>query len=197
MQETVAIRETFAHSEPKNLDHIKNLNLGCGTAIDPNCINLDRADLPGVNVVHDITKLPLPFPAERFERIICHDVLEHLDIVPIMHELHRILAAGGILEIRVPHFTSANTYIDPTHIKGYSIETFDFFTVNGPRSYYFKFAFSEITHRFLSFKKGGKSFFLNSIIEPLVNSSLKWQIYFEHSLLRTFPAENVHITLKK
>jgi glycosyltransferase involved in cell wall biosynthesis len=80
-----------------------------------------RAPLPGVTLVHDLAHLPLPFSAGRLDRILCQDVLEHVDIVSTMRELHRLLSLGGILEIRVPHFTSAQTYTDATHLRGFSI----------------------------------------------------------------------------
>src|SRR4051812_24334373 len=85
----------------RRLAALDSLNLGCGTDIRADCINLDRSPLPGVDVVHDLAQLPLPFPAGRFNRIVCQDVLEHVDIVTTMRELHRILASDGILEVRV------------------------------------------------------------------------------------------------
>jgi ubiquinone/menaquinone biosynthesis C-methylase UbiE len=71
--------------------------------------------------------VPLPFKNEEFNEILCQDILEHTDYVPILRELHRILKPGGKLIIRVPHFTSRNNFIDPTHKKLFSINTFDFF----------------------------------------------------------------------
>jgi len=59
-----------------DLQFRKNLNLGCGADIRPDCVNLDRASLPGVDVVHDMSQLPLPFSADRFSHIVCQDVLE-------------------------------------------------------------------------------------------------------------------------
>jgi SAM-dependent methyltransferase len=178
------------------LANLTSLNLGCGTDIRVDCINLDRSPLPGVDVVHDLAKLPLPFPHERFDLIVCQDVLEHVEIVPTMRELHRILSPKGVLEIRVPHFTCCNTYGDPTHIRGFSIETFNFFSSDSGRKYYFDFAFSEIQEQRLAFTKG-LPYALNYIIDPVVNTSRKMQIYYERSLLRIFPAVNVHVRMRK
>jgi SAM-dependent methyltransferase len=178
------------------LDSLSDLNLGCGTDIRTTFINLDRSPLAGVDVVHDLAQLPLPFPAGRFNRIVCQDVLEHVDIVPTIRELHRILAPGGILEIRVPHFTCANAYGDPTHLRAFSVETFNFFCAGSSRGYYFDFAFSELQDRQISFTKG-PSYLLNFLIEPLVNISPKMQVYYERSLLRIFPAVNIHVRLCK
>jgi len=85
--------------------HLNKLNVGCGRNIKKDWVNLDIANLPGVDVVHDIEKLPLPFDDEQFEEIRCDNVLEHVDYIPVLQDLHRILSAGGHLKIRVPHFT--------------------------------------------------------------------------------------------
>jgi predicted SAM-dependent methyltransferase len=57
---------------------MKRLNLGCGTDIRAGWINLDRSALPGVDVAHDLEQLPLPFPSESFDYVLCEDVLEHV-----------------------------------------------------------------------------------------------------------------------
>ena len=62
----------------RKLADMTSLNVGCGTDIRVDCINLDRSPLPGVDVLHDLAQLPFPFPAERFDRIICQDVLRSI-----------------------------------------------------------------------------------------------------------------------
>jgi len=83
--------------------------------------------IPGVDIVYDINKLPIPFKNEVFDYILCNDVLEHVEYVPLMKELHRILKEYGIIEIKVPHFSSRNNFVDPTHKKFFSFQTFEFF----------------------------------------------------------------------
>ena len=174
------------------------LNLGCGLDIRPGWINLDRAALPGVDVVHDLDKLPLPFADGTMEYVLAKDVLEHVDYILLMRDLHRILRDGGTLQISVPHFTSADNFIDPTHRNRFSIRTFDFFVAGSAlaRSYYFDFWFREITKRHISFLRGPLIY--NYIVEPLVNSHWKVQKYFELTCLsRLFPAQNMHVWLTK
>ncbi len=180
----------------------KKLNLGCGRDIKEGWINLDSANIPGVDVVHDIEKLPLPFHDEEFNEILAQDILEHVEYIPVLKDIHRILKNGGLLTIRVPHFTSKNNFIDPTHKKRFSINTFDFFVrttkLGEKREYYFDFMFSEITSRHITFERSSRIFFYNRIIEPLVNHSLKTQQWYESSMLsRLFPAENIIIILVK
>ncbi|HCD53350.1 MAG TPA: hypothetical protein DEQ34_12945, partial [Balneolaceae bacterium] len=93
------------------------LNLGCGNDIREGWVNLDIAPLPGVDVVHNLEELPLPFEDEEFDHIRAQDILEHLEYIPLLKEIHRILKPGGTISIRVPHFTSRYNFNDPTHKK--------------------------------------------------------------------------------
>ena len=112
---------------------MNKLNLGCGENIKEGWVNLDSAALPGVDVTHDIEKIPFPFKDGEFDEILCRDVLEHVEYIPTLRELHRILKPGGVLRIQVPHFTSRNNFVDPTHRRMFSISTFDFFAAGTPR----------------------------------------------------------------
>jgi SAM-dependent methyltransferase len=176
------------------------LNLGCGTDIRPGFVNLDVAALPGVEVVHDLSVLPLPFEDGVFTEVVCQDILEHVDFAAVMAELHRILEPGGVVRVRSPHFTSAAVFIDPTHRTAFSIETFDFFAESGPfggRSYYFDFHFAQVASKRITFHRyRGQPW--NYLVEPLVNRSPAMQRYYEGTFLaRLFPAANVEITLVK
>jgi SAM-dependent methyltransferase len=177
---------------------MKRLNLGCGTDVRKGWINLDIAPLEGVDVVHDINTLPLPFAAEEFDYILCKDILEHFEYVPLLRELHRILRKGGVLEICVPHFTSQDNFIDPTHKKMFSFQTFDFFAKGSKfkRDYYFDFHFGKVLSSKITFHKG--IFFYNYLVEPLVNLGRPAKKLFEATFLsRLFPAYNILITMEK
>lgn len=176
----------------------RKLNLGCGRDIRQGWINLDQARLPGVDVVHDLEQLPLPFGDDHFDHIHAKDVLEHVEYIPLLAELHRVLRSGGTLQIQVPHFTSADNFIDPTHKKRFSIRTFEFFVKGSAlaRDYYFDFSFSAIAHRRLNFLGG--VLFYNPLVARLVNSHFKIQQYYELTFLsRLFPAQNIVVTLVK
>lgn len=178
---------------------IRKLNLGCGRNIKKDCINLDSVSLPGVDVVHDVESLPLPFGDEEFDEIRCDNILEHIEYIPVLKELHRILKPRGLLRIRVPHFSSRNNYVDPTHKKRFSIDTFDFFVEDSDhcKNYYFDFHFSKITYRRIKFFKKGL-FWGNRLIEPLVNLNRKAQCLYESTFLcRLIPANDIVAELIK
>ncbi len=180
----------------------KKLNLGCGTHIKEGWVNLDISALPGVDVVHDIETLPLPFADGEFDEILCQDVLEHVEYIPVLKDLHRILAPGGKLTVRVPHFSSRHNYIDPTHKKRFSINTFDFFVRSTAqqedRGYYFDFSFSAVQDCRITFERNSPMFLFNPLVEWKVNWGRKMQIMYEATgWSRLFPAANIECTLVK
>ena len=186
---------------PRMVD-ARKLNLGCGTDIRPGWVNLDSSrEIPGVDVVHDLDGLPLPFADGSFDYILAQDVLEHLaDPVATLRELHRILDRGGHLAIRVPHFTSRNNYIDPTHRNRFAIEWFDFF-VSGSRRraerpYYFGFTFARIVAERITFE-----FTPWTALHPLfgwfVNLSRRSRVAYERTIFRAVPADNIVVKLEK
>lgn len=178
---------------------LKKLNLGCGRDIKKDCVNLDFYEGSGVDVVHDLNKIPLPFKDNEFDFILCQDILEHTDYGPLVNEIHRILKENGQVKIRVPHFTSSINYEDPSHIKKFSIRTFDYFIKNrGLTSYDRDTAyFSKIKKRIVFDKSSLLLKLINSLLEKWVNKSEKRQILYESSFLRVFPAVNIEITLIK
>jgi predicted SAM-dependent methyltransferase len=125
------------------------LELGCGGSPTAGYVHHDRkAHAPHVDVVHDLDALPWPFGDESCEEILALDVFEHLHLMPEhwMRECHRILVPGGILHLRVPIFGSPWHLIDPTHVRGFHPQNFDYFVRgrhywNQYGHFYFDFSF--------------------------------------------------------
>ena len=175
------------------------LNVGCGTDIKPGWVNLDSHKLPGVDVVHDIEKTPWPFEDGSVAHVFCANVLEHVEYIPVMKEIHRILCENGTVGIMVPHFTSRNNFVDPTHRKMFSIRTFEFFVKDSTygRDYYFDFHFGKIERRRITFEKRAPLFF-NYIVEPVINIAPASMILYEATFLaRLFPAADILVELRK
>lgn len=174
----------------------KKLNLGCGKDIREGYVNLDCVNLPGVDIVHDINLIPIPFEDNIFDEILCSSILEHTNYIPVLQELHRILKPGGFLKIIVPHFTSKYAYTDPTHCRFFSVQTLLFFVANHPNSYYFNFHFSQVKKTHIAFNKK-RAYFYNYLLEAIVNLNIRTQDLYEGSLLRVFPATDLEIVLVK
>jgi SAM-dependent methyltransferase len=95
------------------------LNVGCSDSFypSPNVINLDIESKEGVNCVHDLTQLPLPFSDNTFDFILANHVLEHIPKwTETFKDLIRILKVGGILEVWVPADGSSLQLGDIGHI---------------------------------------------------------------------------------
>lgn len=104
-----------------------NLNLGCGTDILPGWTNVDETAAPGVDVVHDLTSLPLPFPDASADEVLCSHVLEHiLHWEPIVQDIFRVLRPGGRLTIRVPY--GIRGMEQAYHVRYFYPSTLDAFT---------------------------------------------------------------------
>src|SRR5262245_9328848 len=115
------------------------LDLGCGTAKEPNAFGVDNVSLPGVDLVHDLRAFPYPFPDATARAVYLKHVLEHFElesIQRILSEVFRILEPGGVAHVRVPHVFSVAAWADPTHRMGFTFESAQFFTVNAEKAYY-------------------------------------------------------------
>ena len=81
------------------------LHVGSGTARLEGWINLDYQDLPGVDVVCDVTQ-GLGFPGGSAEAVFAEHFLEHLgvaDAVNFLEESHRVLVPGGWARLSTPN----------------------------------------------------------------------------------------------
>jgi SAM-dependent methyltransferase len=98
------------------LNTAEYLNAGCGLVRYDNCVNMDIADNPLVNIDIVGTVLDIPFRGERFKGVILSHVLEHLnkkDHVKCLSEIHRVLKPEGTVYIEVPDFIKAlQFYLD-------------------------------------------------------------------------------------
>ncbi len=83
------------------------LNAGCGRMTEQGkyidgaeITYVDIRDNVGADVVHDLTKLPLPFGTNSFDEVWLYNIIEHLDnIFPFFEEIHRITKPDGIVKI--------------------------------------------------------------------------------------------------
>ena len=117
------------------------INLGAGGDIRQGYVNHDIAQLPGIDVLHDLNVYPWPWQDASVDEIVAKDLLEHLeDFMPAMNELHRILKPGGTVYVTVPYWNSVSRHGDPTHRRGFHEITFQFFNPQSPycqeRHYY-------------------------------------------------------------
>lgn len=98
------------------------LNVGSGARkLDQDIKNVDVENFPGVDIVANITDLPLADAS--VDAVVCDQVLEHVtDPLHAMQELHRVLKPGGYVYISMPFLypfhASPSDFYRWTH-KGY------------------------------------------------------------------------------
>ncbi len=108
---------------------MKTLDIGCGNNKIKGAIGLDIVKIDGVDVVHDLNVFPYPFDDDSFEKIVCYNVLEHIeDVIGTMEEIHRIGNNGCEVEIIVPTPSSFDLWNDFEHRRAFTTRSFDYFT---------------------------------------------------------------------
>ena len=174
------------------------LNVGCGADTREGYVNLDKYKYPGVNVVHDLNKTPLPFKEKEFDAIIAQDILEHVNYVKLMPELFRVLKEGGTIKIRVPHFLYRNSYTDCTHINRFCVNTFleSFVKKDKVQDSLYGLKLFSRCKTYLEFEKRLLMPW-NYLIEFLVNSSSTGLDFYERTPLRIFPPKNILVELTR
>jgi SAM-dependent methyltransferase len=107
------------------------VNLGCGRNPRAGWINVDRVDLPGVDVIADLdhcTETPLPFDDGSVDEILGVDLIEHItNPLPLMQELWRIAKPGAACTFVLPYGTSDDAWEDPTHVRPYFVGSWGYF----------------------------------------------------------------------
>jgi SAM-dependent methyltransferase len=112
------------------------ISLGAGSEPEEGFVNVDMVELPGIDVVHNLSKYPWPFEDDAASYIKAKDVIEHMPnytddgrpgVIAFIEECHRILQPGGRIWIQTPHWQSKYLWIDPTHVRGFDEQSFDFF----------------------------------------------------------------------
>lgn len=117
------------------------INLGAGQDQKDGFINVDLVEMDGIDIVHNLMEFPYPFEDESADEIHAIDVVEHLanytpdnrpSVIAFVEECHRILQKGGLLYMQMPGWKAEFLWIDPTHVRGFDIQSFDFFDPTKP-----------------------------------------------------------------
>ena len=178
---------------------IKKINVGCGTDIREDWINLDSHDTNKADLIfnlNDIYKgIKLPFKDKEVDYVYCSHVLEDfIDPEPILMELVRICKDEGIIELKFPFETS--TYItNICHKKCFTLSMFDDWIKN---THYGHPIPLEIIEREYYTDKGLNKF------ENIMKKIATWSYnkigysYVEKTFIKyLFPIVNIRIKFKK
>lgn len=129
------------------------INLGCGKTRIPGSVGVDVVKIdPFVDIVHNLDSLPYPFPANYADELHMYHVLEHLTKPDEkMEELYRILKPGGVLHLRVPHFSSMGAFSDITHVRPFGYTSFDYLDPSDYHHFYSRGAKFNIVEKKIKF----------------------------------------------
>lgn len=177
------------------MSKLKKLDLGCGNNKQPGCIGIDRLNLKGVNIVHDLDKYPYPIKDNTFDQVVAYNCLEHInDNISLFSEVYRILKPGGTFHFEVPHFSSCDMYTDLTHKTFFSYRSIDYFIDDGNMLNSFNYC-PDVKFRLLGRKITfwGAKRFIDYPQELLFN---KIPLFYERKLSWVFPAHQIVFTLK-
>ena len=107
-----------------------NVDLGCGFNKQPGFVGMDKRDVEGVDIVHDLEKFPWPIDDESCATLIASHLIEHIKPwlqIDFMNEAWRILEVGGIFAISTPYAESFGYLQDPTHCAPWNEATVAYF----------------------------------------------------------------------
>jgi SAM-dependent methyltransferase len=101
------------------------LDIGCRTR-RRDVIGIDPFAVPGTGVRADLDS-GLPFKDSSVDEVYAYHVLESCrDLMAALEEIWRVCKEGSLVYIRVPHASSSYvTWVDPSHRRGMTIETFN------------------------------------------------------------------------
>lgn len=105
------------------------IDIGCGIRKSGHeYIGIDKVNLPGVDIVLDLENGLLPFSTNSVDEVVAFHILEHIhNYIPLLEEIWRILKPGASLMVKVPNYKHSSAYSDPTHIRFFTTQSFNFF----------------------------------------------------------------------
>ncbi|HXQ20210.1 MAG TPA: methyltransferase domain-containing protein [Candidatus Acidoferrales bacterium] len=163
------------------------LDVGCGHRKATDSIGIDVRRYPGVDIVHDLEVFPWPLESDRFDLVICSHIIEHIHNVPrFLKEIHRLCTDGADVRIDTPHFSSLDSWTDPSHRQHLALHSFDFFVADG---YLNNGAVFEVVQATLTFRKA-----LTSRLGALL---FRWSPRrYEQNLAYLLPARDIKVALR-
>lgn len=164
------------------------LHLGCGWEKLKGYINCDISKEVNPDKVLDLEK-KLPFNDNSVKEIIINHTLEHIrEFMQLMEEFHRVCKNNAIIKIRVPYFAYPGSFQDPTHVRFFTLKTFDYFSKNNDLNFYSKarFRIEEIKLRFFVTRP-------SRLIDLFINSISS---FYERFISGIIPAEELNIILR-
>ena len=168
------------------------LDVGCGTRkAEPGAIGIDVSPRSAADIIWNLDEFPWPLDSNAFDRIHMSHIIEHVsNVMRTMEEVHRVACDGADVLVVTPHFSSHNSYTDPTHLRHLAGRSFQYFTGDDFSTFAgsnVRFSIEELELAF------GGNFFLDGIGRWLAKRNLEW---YERHAAWVFPAQDIHCHLR-
>lgn len=163
------------------------LDIGCGKKKQaPGVIGIDRQPGSAADVLAELTRFPWPLRDSCADRIFLSHFLEHQpDVLRVMAEVRRVAKPGAEVLIVTPHYSSPDSYSDPTHFHHLGVHSFDYFVQDGFENFTYGSPGYHLLERRLTF---GANLLLDNLGRFFAALSLD---FYEKHLAWVFPARNI------
>jgi SAM-dependent methyltransferase len=167
------------------------LDIGCGKKKqEPDAIGLDRQPGSAADVLCELARFPWPVRDNCADRIHLSHFLEHQpDILRVMAEVHRLAKPGAEVVVVTPHYSSPDSYSDPTHLHHLGYHAFDYFAGRDFVDFTYNTGGFRILERRLTF---GGNLLLDNLGRLIAAISVD---FYEKHCAWIFPARNLHCRL--
>jgi SAM-dependent methyltransferase len=168
------------------------LDVGCGTRkIESSAVGIDVHPRSAADIIWDLDDFPWPLDNQAFDRIYMSHIIEHVrDVTRTMAEVHRVARDRADVFVVTPHFSSHNSYTDPTHLRHLAARSFQYFTGEDFATFGGSDVRFTVEQTELMF---GKNFFLDGIGRLLARRNLEW---YERHAAWVFPAQDIRCHLR-
>lgn len=172
----------------------KILDIGCGNRKRPGAVGLDVNPETQADVVHSLDAFPYPFATSSFDEIYADNVIEHLDdVIKTMEELHRISKPGALVKVIVPYFRAHWAFIDPTHRRFFTVDSFTYFDGYHPHSKLYNYSKARFRLEKLAFNEQVERSWLVGLVVRVAN---RWPGRYERFLSHLFPLDCISFYLR-
>jgi len=98
------------------------LEIGCGNNKKEGYFGIDIHQYEGVDLVQNVSEAPWKIEDSSCTEIYANQVIEHIpDLRLFFSEMYRVAKDGCKIRLTTPHYSSYNSWGDPTHIHHLSV----------------------------------------------------------------------------
>lgn len=181
------------------MEQIK-IDIGCGRSRKLGYVGIDRENYPGVDIICDLENGLNLFEDCSVDEIYSSHCFEHINnFKSLIFDCHDCLKYGGLMKVRVPHFSNPMGFSDPTHVRFFGWYSFSYFANQRYKrkvlNYFAGEVGFEIMKQKLIFKSSNKV--TNLIRQAFQRVFNLFPEFYEDNLCWIFPCQEIYIELRK